>query len=542
MKIILKIQLLFALVYLPSISYSQSDSLIQLSKNGKTSTIRLEAFQQLFFTYELSDPERALSFLDAANKIALKEKDSTQLAKNLIFYGYYNEDVGNYKTALKKYEESLAISKKTGDKYGMANGYNSIGRFYLAENNLKKSLANFQKALKIHEAVVNAKKTSGIYWSVHMSKYEKAMSDVYNNIASVFLSRNDYPNALENDLKALKIREFYGDPSGISYSLNNIGNIYSQMGDLKNALKYHLMSLECKKKLKDERAISKAYNNLGSIYSDLRNYPKAMECYKASLEIKKRFGDATGILISHCNMGDVMRKADNPEGAMKEFQLCLGTKEIQDHKDVLAVVYCGMGSIFVSKNKLGEAEKYLLDAKAISLELDAKDILRDVCFELRTLYIAKKDFKKALQNTKYFVTTRNQINSEDIRKKTIRDQMNYEFQKREAIIKSDNIKIREHQANLDAQKSKQQKITLWCFAGGLALVAVCAILIFRSLRIARTQKTTIENQKRAVETQKHIVEEKQKEILDSIKYARRIQTALLPSQKYIRKQLTKTSK
>jgi len=39
--------------------------------------------------------------------------------------------------------------------------------------------------------------------------------------------------------------------------------------------------------------------------------------------------------------------------------------------------------------------------------------------------------------------------------------------------------------------------------------------------------------------QKHEVEEKQKEILDSIRYAKRIQVSLLASEKYIHKSIEK---
>jgi spermidine synthase len=55
------------------------------------------------------------------------------------------------------------------------------------------------------------------------------------------------------------------------------------------------------------------------------------------------------------------------------------------------------------------------------------------------------------------------------------------------------------------------------------LVLVFAFFIYRSLKVTRHQK--------------HIIEEKQKEILDSIYYAKRIQTSLLPTQKYLEKHL-----
>ena len=47
----------------------------------------------------------------------------------------------------------------------------------------------------------------------------------------------------------------------------------------------------------------------------------------------------------------------------------------------------------------------------------------------------------------------------------------------------------------------------------------------------------IELQKEEVTEQKEKVEEKQKEILDSIRYAKKIQTALITSERYIYRKL-----
>ena len=60
--------------------------------------------------------------------------------------------------------------------------------------------------------------------------------------------------------------------------------------------------------------------------------------------------------------------------------------------------------------------------------------------------------------------------------------------------------------------------------------------------LSTTQKRIIEVQKSQVEHQKLLVEEHQKEIIDSITYARRIQRSLLPSEKYIEKTMLRLKK
>ena len=69
-------------------------------------------------------------------------------------------------------------------------------------------------------------------------------------------------------------------------------------------------------------------------------------------------------------------------------------------------------------------------------------------------------------------------------------------------------------------------------SGILILVIGFAVFAYRSF--LQKQKANIE-----ITKQKEIIEEKQKEILDSIHYAKRIQTALLPSEKYIGRNLNR---
>ncbi|MBK8367516.1 MAG: SpoIIE family protein phosphatase [Bacteroidetes bacterium] len=85
-------------------------------------------------------------------------------------------------------------------------------------------------------------------------------------------------------------------------------------------------------------------------------------------------------------------------------------------------------------------------------------------------------------------------------------------------------------------KSESFIKTIFIIAAGLLLVI--AFFIFRGLRqkqkanIALEEKNKIiEEQKQTVEHQKHIAEEQNKDITDSIRYAERIQNAILPPEK-----------
>ncbi len=104
-------------------------------------------------------------------------------------------------------------------------------------------------------------------------------------------------------------------------------------------------------------------------------------------------------------------------------------------------------------------------------------------------------------------------------KELTRHELNYEFEKKETAAKS-----------AQEKKDAVAKLILYSVSAGFGLVLLLAVFIFRSYR--QKQKANV-----IINEQKMLVEEKQKEILDSIYYAKRIQNAHLPNEKYINKKI-----
>ncbi len=84
-----------------------------------------------------------------------------------------------------------------------------------------------------------------------------------------------------------------------------------------------------------------------------------------------------------------------------------------------------------------------------------------------------------------------------------------------------------------------QEQTIFAFIVGMLLVVVLIFYVSRSNIQRKKANTLLSAQKELIGQQKEIVEQKQKEIIDSINYAKRIQTALLPNEKYISKNISR---
>jgi hypothetical protein len=85
---------------------------------------------------------------------------------------------------------------------------------------------------------------------------------------------------------------------------------------------------------------------------------------------------------------------------------------------------------------------------------------------------------------------------------------------------------------------KQEKTQRYALYGGLALVAGFLVFVFNRFRVTQRQKKTIEEQKVLVDNAYEKLHEKNKEVMDSIHYARRIQRALITPEKYIERVLS----
>lgn len=118
------------------------------------------------------------------------------------------------------------------------------------------------------------------------------------------------------------------------------------------------------------------------------------------------------------------------------------------------------------------------------------------------------------------------VNSENGKRIAMRKDFEYAFQKQ---VAQDSIKSVEEKKVFDAE-IKQQKTQSNALYIGIGLIGIFSVFMYNRFRITQKQKLIIEKQK-------ELVDEKQKEILQSIQYAKRIQQAMMPSEKKIKKSL-----
>ena len=414
-----------------------------------------------------------------------------------------------------KIDSLLTLLKKDREDTGKAIHSNNLSKEYFVIGSYDSCIAFANKALKLSEQL--------------NPPYKKGLANAYNNLGNANGDQGDYPKELDYYFKALKIFEELKDKSGIGKLFGNIGHFYIDQADYSKALDYYFKALKIFEELGNKNLIAIALGNIGVIYANQADYPKALDYYFKELKMAQELRDKNLIANDLSKIGNVYTDQGDYPKALDYYFKSLKMIEEGGYKSFQANTLNNIGIVYFQKKDYSKALDYHFKSLKMAEEIGAQDYERQLEELLSDLYSKTNRYQLALEHYKKAMVLKDTLFSAESKKQLVRKEMNYEFDKKEEVTKA------EHDA-----ETKQQKIVIWSVIGGLLLVIVFAGFIFRSLRVARKQKKIIElksketeAQKKTIEEQKHVVEEKNKDITDSINYAKRIQRAMLPHRKDI---------
>lgn len=343
-------------------SYSQEsriDSLRALLESAKEDTNKVVILTDLTREFSSTDPKKALQYGKMGISLAEMLEYQTGIADILNVVGNIHRDQDNYEKALDCFQQSLKIREKTGDKRGIAACLNGIGIVYYYQGNYDKTLEYFLKSLEIEKELGN----------------ERGLASSLNNIGVVYQDQGSLDEALSYYNQSLGIRKELQDQKGISESYNNIGNIYAQQRNHIKAIDYFLMSLKITEDGGDKKGVANTLGNIGELYSDIGSYDKAVEHINRSLAVARQIDAKNEVKYAYQNLAEVFAKQGRHQQAYKYHKLFAAIKD---------TIYTEDGS-----TKMAEMEaKYEVDKERKEKELLQKDKeLQNVQLNRQTMII-----------------------------------------------------------------------------------------------------------------------------------------------------------
>lgn len=468
-----------------------------------------------FFTYSMVFSQSKVDSLfkiTQTNDDALKILDAYLAWDELIYAKYPDSSV--YLNSIvvelsEKYLEEIADNAKIlSIKTNMASALNNLGSTLNQQGKYKEALEYHQRSLALKKEIGN----------------KKGMSTSLNNIGYVFLNQANTPKALEYFHKSLKIREEIGYKRGITGSLINIGTMYYQQDEFEKALEYYFRSIKVLEDINDKRRLAYAYVNIGHIYTHQGKIDEAREYFNKCLQLYSEFNYPMGMADVYNNLGVLYIKSEEYKKSLSSFEQALKLYRQVDSKKGIASALNNKAKSFLQMKQYSNAIKNATEALQLAKKTEVTIEIKGAYNTLYQAFEAIGQTTKSYEMFRNYISVRDSILSEENQKQAIRQEIKYNYEKQAT---ADSIRATEAQKVLDAQITAQkaqikqertQRIALYI---GLVMVVGFGAFVYNRLQITRKQKLVIEDQK-------GIVEEKNKEILDSINYAKRIQTAILP--------------
>ncbi len=448
----------------------------------KSDTNRIPVLLELANAYLQFSSVKALDAANEAKTLAYQNENDFWLAKSYNTLGNIYSLNGNISDAIIAYKQSAKLFQQIGNKKEYVNSLNVVSSTYQAKGDFNNALNISFDAFKAAEA----------------ADYKKGMSSALLNSGAVYRSMQNYNKAIIDFEKAMSICVDLGDEIGQAEALNSIANIYGDKGDNEKAIEYLNKSLDTFKKSGNNYSIAVELNNLGVTYVDMGSnldangnsesdslkvkeyYDKALDYLKQSYELRRKLGDKKGMVSSLTNIGTVYYYRNNNDRAIDYFKQALDLGR-------------GVG--------MDEVELSIL-------------------YNISDAYRVKDQYDSAFIYARKYSDLNDSVFHRNLAEKIS------EMQARYGVEKAEN----------DAKAAEKEKklVSIASGVGGLLLIVVVFFLWNRAVTRKRVntklnqQKQEIEVKNSALQLANVEIESKNKDITDSIQYARKIQEAILP--------------
>ncbi len=555
---------------------SKTDSLLQEIQKSTSDTNKIT----LGTLYGKALGTGEFAFWDSLYNSSLETKSPEHIALCTYWKGYVRLRKGLLEEGLElmltneqQYKDLKLPNKRANTMAFIGYAYRNLGKnddafryyhwgldIYEEQDNIGQMVRMVNKLAVMHQELGNSD-SSHYYYNLNLEHLENTdrkedLAQTYGNIGTLYGREGDYIKSVEYVLKAIKIRESTGDWRNISTNYMNLGYLFQRQDEFDEALKYFRKAQEANAKTSDDRGLQEAaiLLNIGFVKMRQKKIDEAFPLVRKSLDIRVKAPDEQGIGFSANNMGKLHQMTGDKDSALYYFRWAEKQWRLLNYKQGLVATLHNIGHLELEANNIAVAQKIANESYQIAEAINFPDRKRDAAELLMAVYQKTGNWMKAFEMQTLARTLSDSLKSESIRKSSLQQSIQYKFDMVAAADsvrhleekKQDSLKLKAQEAETEHQRveanyQKKQKNFLYA---GLAILAVLLVFIFQRFKVSQKQKAIIETQKKEVEVQrteaqiqKELVEERNKEILDSITYAKRIQGAILPPDKLVMRYL-----
>ncbi|MCU0437975.1 MAG: tetratricopeptide repeat protein [Raineya sp.] len=469
--------------------------------------------------------------------ISLARNDETQLAKSYINLGNVYRNTADFTEAISCYLKALEYSNKIKNVRYQSACLNNLGEIYRQQNNLDEALKYYNQALEINTKIND----------------ERQIATNLNNIGIIHYRKKEYSKALEVIDKSEVISEKNSNKRLLQLNYINKGSIYFDIKNTPLAKTYFEKALVLIKEAKDLYNEAIVKQNLSRIASAEKDYILAEKLLKEGLALAEKTGSKVIIAESYYDYMLLATYAGKPADSVSYYasQYTKIKNEIYNQQN--AEEMAKLQNRFEYKQKIQENDLLKKDNRLKELE----------AVEMRLLSSRQAQENEILQREAEVSDLK--IKEQEAEKKIQIQQIEAEKEnaKKEKALRQLEQQKREIEQRQREKERETQTIINILLITIIGLAVMGLGYMFYSLSKIRKQKQALEKQ--AVEIreqaneifeqsnqiaaqneelrqnaeeilaqrdllheQNKLLEHERKNTLDSIRYAKNIQHALLP--------------
>ena len=397
------------------------------------------------------------------------------------------------KLVLEYASKALQLSKKIKYKLAEGTAYLNIGNGNVILGNYPQALRSFSDAQIVFEKELENNPTT------NKEEIKNGLARAYGSIGIVFSEQSSYTKALQYHLKAVKIYEESNDLSRCARVYNNIGIVYKAQGEDFKALNYYIRCLKIQEKIKDE-TVGITTTNIGNIYLHQGNYEKALEYYTKAKQLFEKYPNQIGLGELHNNLGLYYRKTGKPTEALVNYNKALDVFGSIGNKFGISDSYYHMGEIYMEQKKYEEALVATNKALALAKELNVMEQVKNTEQRLSEIYDQLNRPAEALAHYKMFTIAKDSVSNNESIRNSVRTEMNFEFDKKEALQK----KEQEKKELIYNEQSKRHHQQIGFVILSILLIFGIVFLFYNRLQLKKTltlQKELAEYEQKALHLQ-----------------------------------------
>ncbi|MGZ3932430.1 MAG: tetratricopeptide repeat protein, partial [Bacteroidia bacterium] len=469
-------------------------------------SVRIRIYLAQAGEYAAFNNDSSLHYSSRAEDLLIRNPNLNQEAYARYLKGFVYYVSSELEKSQSFVNEALMITKGTNNQVLLAKCYNLLGAINF-------NLGNYAEAVKYYSnklEVVNERHDT------------LSIIETHYNISLINNAEGSFYTSLEHNYTGLSLSEKIKDTTGMMIACEGLGISYTKIGDSKNAILYLKRALQLALIKNRPYEQSGILVDLGDVYVFLKQYASADHYYKRAEEIAFGNSDKLTGSLAISGKGEALFEQGRLAEAKGLFERAIYFYKMISYVKGLAENYARLAECDLGLGNYKPAKAYALTALDILKQLKEKQIEEKAYRILSEVYEKSGNTDSAFICYKKHILIFDSLQARSAYRKITEYESNLEKKK----LEQERV-FREKTARAELVKQKQIRNTV------LALSAVILLLLLGVNRNYRLkQKASIE-----IGKQKKVIEHKNKDIVDSINYSRRLQEAVLTSPAEIKKLL-----